>query len=94
MIGYSPSSRNPDTAMRELLRQLDRRTNYIPARPNITAATTAAAAAPPVQASPVIGPTNVVLRIGGWVLSENADGELVATHDSGTVRVLATPEAQ
>jgi hypothetical protein len=69
--------------MRDLLRQLERKaTGYIPARPGIT---TTFAAFRSADAAPET-------RIGDWVLTQNDNGELVATHDNGASQVLATPE--
>lgn len=85
MLKDSPSSRNPDTAMRDLLRQLERNaTNYTPARPG-TGSTAFAAMA-------MSAPAPAEVRIGDWVLTQNALGELVAVHDNGTGHVLAKPE--
>lgn len=33
-----------------------------------------------------------VVRIGAWRLSEDKDGNLVATHPTGTTQILATKE--
>jgi hypothetical protein len=70
VITDSPAGRNPATALRDLLRSLDREaTAAHPARPSAPPALLLARAAP----APV--------TVGDWVLSQDPDtGDLVATH--------------
>lgn len=83
MIKDGPAARNPDTAMRDYLRYLERRAlRYSPARP---------AAPPPMGLMAAIESAPVV-RVGDWVLAQNDTGDLIATHDDGTTRVIASRE--
>lgn len=82
MIKDAPSGRSPETAMRDLLRQIERQaTGYTPYRP----------AGPTVMAALSVPPPPEV-RIGNWVLTQNDTGDLVAVNDDGTTRVVATQE--
>lgn len=85
MITDGPSGRNPATALRDLLRFLDRDANAShPARPS----------EPPVMAlarfAPTLAPA-LTVAIGDWVLSQDPDtGDLIATHaTTGTVTTVA-----
>lgn len=84
MIKDSPTSRSPATSMRDLLRHIERQTITPPARPTAPPpAFTALAASQTAEPGPV--------RVGGWVLTEDAvSGDLVAVHDDGITRTLAT----
>lgn len=76
-----PISRSPNTAMRDLLRQLDRQTIRPPMRPRPYT--------PPPTPTEPIEPAET--RIGAWQLLEDPDsGDLIALHDDGTQRTLAT----
>ena len=90
MIKDSPSSRSPDTAMRDLLRRLERLTISPPARPN----NPPPPAAPMALSTGLAGPhmaEQAPVAIGQWVLVEDSlSGDLVARHADGTVRTLAS----
>lgn len=92
MIKDSTTARSPATAMRDLLRFLERQTITPPARPNnppaLLAAPPAARSAPPAGLQ---SNEQAAIRIGAWVLAEDAlSGDLVATHADGTTRTVAT----
>ncbi len=88
MIKDAPSSRDPQTAMRDLLRSFDRELHKsTPTRP-----TKPPPPKPPAGALLRVATTTPVsrtVRIGGWLLSEDpATGDLIATHDNGTTGTL------
>lgn len=89
MIKDSTTARSPATAMRDLLRFIERQTIKPPARPNNPPPPLLAA-----RSEPPAGPQSdeqAVVSIGAWVLSEDAlSGDLVATHADGTTRTVAT----
>lgn len=82
MIKDAPSGRNPETAMRDLLRRLERaNTASKPARPTQPPTTVLAArSAAPSE-----------LLVGDWVLSQHPDtGDLIATNAlTGTSATVA-----
>lgn len=89
-MGDSPLARSPATAMRDLLRSLERQTIKPPARPTHPPATVAALTAP--SATETAAPA--VVQVGAWTLAEDPDsGDLVATNADGTTRTLATKGA-
>lgn len=73
--------RATDTALRDLLRRLERDANaYSPARPS---------APPPAMLA--AAPAPQVVQVGDWTLSQDPDsGDLVATHNDGTTRTVAS----
>ncbi len=87
-IKDAPYSRSPNTAMRDLLRQIDRSANTSKvARPTAPppggGALLAFAAAPPPEPSTV--------AVGDWLLTQDpATGDLLAVHSDGTTRTIAT----
>lgn len=84
MIPDSPAARSPDTALRDLLRRLERNTvGSKPARPS---------APPTARQEPSQGPaTASPVRVGDWELTEDPDtGDLIATHaHTGATRIVA-----
>lgn len=89
MIGDSTTGRGTATAMRDLLRGLDRSVNGShPARPNH----------PPAGgfslARAISAPVPAVVTIGAWTLSEDPDsGDLIATHSqTGATTTVARKE--
>jgi hypothetical protein len=79
-LSDSPHGRSQATAMRDLLRQLDREINASrPARPT----------APPSFAL-AAAPASMEVRIGSWTLTEDgATGDLLAVDSNGATYVLA-----
>lgn len=87
----SPLARSPATAMRDLLRQLERQSIKPPARP--THAPSVAMASFAALASTETADTAPVV-VGAWTLSEDpVSGDLVATNADGTTRTIATKGA-
>lgn len=81
MIPDSPAARSSDTAMRDLLRRLERSViGSHPARPS----------APPPPALTLAAPATTV-QIGNWALTQDpATGDLIATHtETGTSTTVA-----
>lgn len=73
------NARSTDTAMRDLLRHLERQTVTPPMRPR------------PWPEEPAEAISGSGIRIGAWVLTEEPEtGDLVATNDDGTQRTVAT----
>lgn len=95
-----PTGRVGDTAQRELLRALVRATDSGPARPTKTVAPPAGfsgfaafglmslAAAPDGEQEQSAGPEALALP-GGWSLTTDASGALIALHEDGSRQVLA-----
>lgn len=78
-------TRSPATAMRDLLRRIDRAANkYSPARP------TAPPAAPfMLAAAPAPAPAPAAVVVGQWRLHQDPEtGDLMATDPDGIVHVL------
>lgn len=73
-------ARSPETAMRDLLRRLDRAANsYAPARPT----------APPGLLMMAAQPTPVEVMVGQWRLHQDPEtGDLMATDPDGSVHIL------
>lgn len=95
-----PSGRVGDTAQRDLLRALVRATDPGPARPTKTVAPPAGFAAASVMSlaaapadedepSAATGPEVLALP-GGWSLTTDDAGALIAQHEDGSRQVLAT----
>jgi hypothetical protein len=83
----SPLARSPATAMRDLLRQLERQKIRPPARPTQLPAGVSTFAA--LTSTESAETTSVV--VGAWTLTEDAaSGDLVATNADGTTRTIAT----
>jgi hypothetical protein len=87
----SPLARSPATAMRDLLRQLERQKIRPPARPtHLPPAGFATFAA--LSSTETDEPAPVV--VGAWTLTEDpVSGDLVATNQDGTTRTIATKGA-
>lgn len=87
-----PSGRVFDTAHRDLLRSLVRGNDPGPPRPTKTlgGALMAATAAPDPQPEATAAGPPVLPLIGGWSLTTDPSGALVAVHDDGSRAVLAT----
>ena len=90
-----PSGRVGDTSQRDLLRALVRGTDPGPARPTKTinapsgfAAMRTLAAEPEATAEP-----QPLLLPGGWSLTTDDTGSLIALHEDGSQQVLATRSA-
>lgn len=77
----APSSRSEGTAMRDLLRRLERQANrYSPARPT----------EPPAMFT-LMAPAPATVSVGGWLLHEDPDtGDLMATDPDGATHTLLT----
>lgn len=84
----SPLARSPATAMRDLLRQLERQKIRPPARPTqpppaAMATFAALRSTETAESAPVV--------VGAWTLTEDpVSGDLVATNADGTTRTIAT----
>jgi hypothetical protein len=84
----SPLARSPATAMRDLLRQLERQKTRPPARPTqlppaAMATFVALTSTETAETAPVV--------VGAWTLAEDpVSGDLVATNADGTTRTIAT----
>ena len=86
----------PDSvAFKRLIRELTRQANYVapyqdptPPPPSVAAAAVTAsddATGEPADPQPVV-------RVGAWVLEAAENGDLIARHDSGAVRTIATAQ--
>lgn len=85
----SPLARSPATAMRDLLRQLERQKIKPPARPTQLPAAPAAAPFPALMSTETAEPASVA--VGAWTLAEDpVSGDLVATNEDGTTRTIAS----
>lgn len=88
----SPLARSPATAMRDLLRQLERQKIKPPARPTRPPALAATVSRAALTSTETAETAPVV--VGAWTLAEDAvTGDLVATHQDGTIRTIATKGA-
>lgn len=91
-----PVGRVFDTTHRDLLRSLARATDPGPARPTKTlggggfSALSAPADDEPALALAATEGPEVLRLVGGWSLTTDTDGHLVAVHDDGSRAVLAT----
>lgn len=79
-LSDAPHGRSQATAMRDLLRQIDRELNASrPARPTAPPSFALAARTAPAE-----------VRIGSWTLTEDSTtGALIAVDDNGATHVLA-----
>lgn len=90
MMQDSPLARSPATAMRDLLRQLERQQVKPPARP--TEPPPAGPAFAALRSTETAEPAPLV--VGAWTLTEDPiSGDLVATNADGTTRTIATKGA-
>lgn len=94
-----PQGRVGETAQRDLLRALVRSTDSGPARPTKTvappsgfAAMRMMAAEPEATAEPGADWPPLMLP-GGWSLTTDESGSLIALHEDGSSQVLATRSA-
>jgi hypothetical protein len=87
----SPLARSPATAMRDLLRQLERQKIRPPARPTQLPPSGFARLAA-LTSTESVETASVV--VGAWTLTEDpVSGDLVATNEDGTTRTIATKGA-
>jgi hypothetical protein len=84
VIKDGPTARSTATAMRDLLRYLERQSVTPPARPTAPPPAPLAAPARSLAAEPVL------VRVGDWTLTQDSlSGDLVAEHADGTRRTIA-----
>ncbi len=86
MITNGPHAWPENVAFKRLVRDLWRKRDYVPPyqQPSPTLAP-----APALLSSTTDAPEATGVRIGGWVLDVNEQGDLMARHDNGQTQVLA-----
>lgn len=94
MIKDSTTARATSTAMRDLLRYLERRTIIPPARPTAPPLAPLGAASAGAELGGPARPLTAEpapVRVGDWTLTQDPlSGDLVATHVDGTTTTVAT----
>lgn len=92
-VAINPAYWPDSVAFKRLIRELTRQANYVAPYQDPTPpppALAAAAGTPADEATGEPADPQPVVRVGAWVLVAAENGDLIARHDSGTVRTVAT----
>jgi len=89
-VAINPAYWPESVAFKRLVRDLTRQANYVPPYQDNAAPPTGLAAAAAEETPEQPAGSLPVVRIGPWVLEAADNGDLIARHDTGTVRTIAT----